>query len=79
MFDTAKGREHDAVIVFVKNKAELSKHGSAAVDLAKEARLSRIAYPKAGLLGTDLNRDVLWKLLEREGVRPVRNVSIDET
>jgi hypothetical protein len=37
------------------------------------------AYPKAGKLGTDLNRDVLAALLAGQGVQPVRQVAIDET
>ena len=30
-------------------------------------------------LGTDLNRDALWKLMEPEGFEGVRLVSLDET
>jgi hypothetical protein len=37
-----------------------------------------VAYPKAGQLATDLNRDVLWRKLTPEGVRGVRLISIDE-
>ena len=47
-------------------------------DLAKPAVLW-IAYPKAGKLDTDLNRDVLWKLLDGNGIRPVRQIAIDDT
>ena len=36
-----------------------------------------IAYPKAGQLGTDLNRDILWKHVAKEGLRGVRQVSLD--
>lgn len=36
------------------------------------------AYPKAGQLGTDLNRDILGGALAGEGVQPVRQVAIDE-
>jgi hypothetical protein len=72
-------RGGDAVLVFVRNRAELEEHAKAALDHAAEDRLTWIAYPKAGQLGTDLNRDILWKLLEGRGVRPVRQVALDDT
>jgi hypothetical protein len=53
------------------------RHDAAARQLAAD-RLAWIAYPKAGQLDTDLNRDVLGKLLEEEGVRPVRQIALDE-
>ena len=40
--------------------------------------LTWVAYPKAGKLGTDLNRDVLAELVKREDVRPVRQVALDD-
>ena len=72
-------RGGDAVIVFVRNRAELERHAKVALDHAVEDRLTWIAYPKAGQLGTDLNRDILRKLLEGKGVRPVRQVALDDT
>ena len=36
------------------------------------------AHPKAGQLGTDLNRDILARSLTDRGVQPVRQVAIDE-
>jgi hypothetical protein len=36
-------------------------------------------YPKARQLGTDLNRDSLWELLVGDGIRPVRQIAIDDT
>ena len=75
----ATSRGGDAVLVFVRNRAELEEHAKAALDHAAEDRLTWIAYPKAGQLGTDLNRDILWKLLEGRGVRPVRQVALDDT
>jgi hypothetical protein len=38
-----------------------------------------VAYPKAGQLGTDLNRDPLAAAFTASGLRPVRQVSIDAT
>ncbi len=50
-----------------------------AIEAARQDRLAWVAYPKAGKLGTDLNRDILAALLTAEGVQPVRQVAIDET
>jgi len=48
-------------------------------EAAKADRLAWIAYPKASQMGTDLNRDILWKLVKPMGIRPVRQVSVDDT
>jgi hypothetical protein len=69
----------DAVLVFVRNKADLAQHAHTALDHAADDRLTWIAYPKAGRLETDLNRDTLWDLLDGKGVRPVRQVALDDT
>jgi hypothetical protein len=75
----ATGSGADAVLVFVRNQAELDRHAQTALDHAADDRLTWIAYPKASKLETDLNRDILWKLLDGKGVRPVRQVALDET
>ena len=36
-----------------------------------------IAYPKAGKLDSDLNRDILWRHLLKKGVQAVRQVALD--
>src|SRR5580700_2276887 len=46
--------------------------------LAGPARDAGAAYPKAGQLGTDLNRDRLAAALEGQGIRPVRQVALDD-
>jgi hypothetical protein len=69
----------DAVVAFVRNRAELAAGADAAIAAARLDRLAWIAYPKAGKLGTDLNRDILAALVAERGVRPVRQVAIDET
>ena len=71
--------EADALLVFVRDRAELERHEQAALDHAADDRLTWIAYPKAGRLETDLNRDILWELLDGKGVRPVRQVALDDT
>lgn len=68
----------DAMVVFASNRAELLERADPFVEAARRDALAWIAYPKAGQLNTDLNRDSLWKLLEDRGIRPVRQVAIDD-
>jgi hypothetical protein len=68
----------DAAIVFVKDRDELAATAAAAIDAARQDRLTWIAYPKSGQLGTDLNRDVLREILAPAGIQPVRQVAIDD-
>ena len=68
----------DVVVAFVRCKAELATVAVPAIDAARRDKLAWIAYPKAGKLGTDLNRDLLSAALAAEGVQPVRQIAIDE-
>jgi hypothetical protein len=67
----------DAVIAFVSLAAELIDSAAPAVAAARADRLAWIAYPKAGQLGTDINRDSLAAAVSELGVRPVRQVALD--
>jgi len=67
----------DAVILFVRTSDELAERAEPALAAAREDRLAWIAYPKAGQLETDLNRDRLAVIVSAHGVRPVRQVAID--
>ena len=73
----ASAADADAVIMFVRNRDELAS-AAPALDAARADKLAWIAYPKAGQLGTDLNRDVLARSLTAAGVQPVRQIAIDE-
>jgi hypothetical protein len=68
----------DAVILFVTTSVELRERADNVVAAAKRDAMAWVAYPKAGQLGTDLNRDVLARLMLERGVQPVRQVAIDE-
>ena len=68
----------DAVIVFCIDRTELAGLRDQFVPPASRDALTWIAYPKAGKLGTDLNRDVLAEMVKREAVRPVRQVALDD-
>src|SRR5262249_20952038 len=74
----AAGKSADAVVLFARNRAELEKRVAPALAAALEDRTSWIAYPKAGQLDTDLNRDILRELMETKGVTAVRQVAIDD-
>lgn len=69
----------DGVLVFAHNTFELAEHGAAALEATRNESSAWIAYPKAGKLATDLNRDELAARLKGEGFRPVRQVSVDDT
>jgi hypothetical protein len=70
--------QETGLLVFVKDRASAKKHLGAIVESARADQLTWVAYPKAGQLGTDLNRDSLASLLVDAGAEPVTQVSIDE-
>jgi hypothetical protein len=65
-----------AVLSFVVRADDLDELAGPAIAAAREDRLAWIAYPKARQLGTDLNRDVLSRMVEARGAQPVRSVSV---
>ena len=75
----AAADDADVTVVFVSARAELATVAVPAIEAARRDDLAWIAYPKAGKLGTDLNRDTLAAALAGEGIQPVRQVAIDET
>ena len=75
--DPAEATRAQAVVGFLVRSEDLDDVAAPAIVAAREDRLAWIAYPKARQLGTDLNRDVLAKLLEPRGAQPVRSVSIN--
>jgi hypothetical protein len=78
MAAAATAADADAVIAFVVRRDDLGL-AEQAVAAARADRLAWIGYPKGGQLGTDLNRDRLVAALAGHGVRPVRQVSLDDT
>jgi hypothetical protein len=71
-------RGADAVIAFVVSAVEIDTVAEPVIAAAQEDRLAWLAYPKAGQLGTDLNRDRLRTAVAAHGVQPVRQISLDE-
>jgi hypothetical protein len=72
------GSERPALLVFVTDRASLHESRSSIVDAASADQLTWVSYPKAGQLGTDLNRDSLAAFLAASGIAPVRQISIDD-
>ncbi|MGZ6260046.1 MAG: hypothetical protein ACXWOT_09305 [Candidatus Limnocylindrales bacterium] len=69
----------DGLLVFARTAADLATRSVEILAAARSDRLTWVAYPKAGQLGTDLNRDRLAAALHAGGATPVRQVALDET
>jgi hypothetical protein len=67
-----------ALLLFIKNSDELRAKIAPAIAAARRDAVTYVAYPKAGLLGTDLTRDNLWTMLQGQGIKPVRQIAIDD-
>ncbi|MEU2715598.1 hypothetical protein [Streptomyces sp. NPDC007205] len=77
---TGDAASADAVLAFVTTSGDLLGAGAqAALAAAQRDALAWVAYPKGGKLGTDLNRDTLAAALSERGVRPVRQIAVDDT
>lgn len=74
---TTTSAKAEGLLVFVKNLAEVDAKCAPLIEAAKADRIAWAAYPKAGQLDTDLNRDILWKHLEKQGIQGVRQVALD--
>ena len=69
----------EAVLVFLTMQVEAGSLAGIYASL-KTGGLTWAAYPKGGSkVPTNLNRDILWKLVEPTGWRPVRMVALDDT
>jgi hypothetical protein len=68
------------VHLFIANKAELDRFIDLAVCSLIEDGLFWISYPKGSSnVKTDINGDSLWEPLLEKGIRPVSQVSMEET
>jgi hypothetical protein len=74
------GEGYDVVHLFVSDSAELDRHAPAALGSAREGATLWISYPKrSSKVDTDLTRDVGWETVKGAGLRPVSQVSVDDT
>lgn len=78
--DDAAPGSLDALLLFAANVAELEEFAPQVLPLIKHDGLLWLAYPKkSGKIKSDINRDVGWNVVNREGLRAIRQISIDET
>ena len=79
VFDGADGR-FDLVQLFVKNVLELEELGPVVLKAVTYDGLLWISYPKrSSRVDTDISRDTGWDVIYQAGLRPVAQISIDET
>ena len=72
--------KYDFGHLFAKNSSELADLVPVAVQAVQYDGLLWISYPKkSSKVETDLSRDALWELPGETSLRPVTQVSIDET
>ncbi len=74
---TTTSAKAEGLLIFVKTLAEVDAKCAPLVEAAKEDRIAWAAYPKAGQLDTDLNRDILWKHLQKQDIEGVRQIALD--
>lgn len=67
------------VLVYVRERAVLDKSLPRATKRLAPGGVLWVAYPKAGRLGTDLNRDSLARALQAQGLEPVAQIAVDDT
>jgi hypothetical protein len=75
---TTDAVDADGIIVFVRTLADVDAGSEPVLDAARLDRIVWLVYPKAGQLGTDLNRDILWRHMLEKGVQGVRQIAIDD-
>lgn len=74
------GGSFDLVHLFVKNVSDLEALAHVAVEAAGYDGLLWISYPKrSSKVQTDITRDVGWDVVAGLGLRPVTQVSVDDT
>jgi hypothetical protein len=76
---SALAGQYDFVHLFAGNKAELEKLLPQALGALKKDGLFWVSYPKqSSKVKTDLNRDILWKLVGKHGFDGVSLISIND-
>jgi len=69
-----------AVLLFVRDLADVRDRAPAALDAVAAGGLVWIAYPKKSSgVQTDVDRDTLWSAVLEMGWAPVRQIAVDET
>ena len=70
----------DFSLVFVKNMNDLLLYFLESMECGKYDHIYWLVYPKkSGKIESDLSRDIIWRMIEEYGYRPVSIISIDDT
>lgn len=78
--ETTPGKNFDAVLVFVRSKAEIDAYAPAAAGAIRFDGLLWFAYPKrTAKIPTDIHRDVGWDALDGLGFMGIAQVAVDDT
>ena len=68
------------ILLFLNNETEFQLHFNKTVKNAAYDTGFWLCYPKGtSKVKTDINRDILWKLVENFNMRPVSMISLDNT
>ncbi len=79
VLDTLKG-EFDLIQAFFTDRALLRDEALTLKRALKPGGILWISYPKlSSSTQSDLSRDVLWQAVAPAGLRPVAQISVDET
>jgi len=77
---TARPADADVVLLFVRNRAELSREWPGIVGSVRDSAVVWISYPKkSGAMKTDLSRDAGWEPVGDTGFEGVSQVAVDDT
>lgn len=76
----APGLRYGFVLAFAATAKDLARVSPAALEAAADGCVLWYAFPKQASkrFSSDLNRDIVWKLLEPLGIQPNRNVAVDD-
>jgi len=64
--------------VFTASEAELRRRLGELQAAAGQGKLTWVAYPKAGQLQTDINRDSIRSIANQNRLDPVRQIALDD-
>jgi hypothetical protein len=68
----------DIIQFFTSSRSELEKKFGPLIQALKDDGSLWISYPKGtSKMETDINRDIIWKIGEQLGLKPVAMISID--
>jgi hypothetical protein len=69
----------DAIYLFARHAEDINANMAAIDAELKPQGMLWVMYPKGGAkVGTTLNRDIVWQVIEPHGWRPVRQIAVSE-